>query len=185
MIPKQGITIPYLKKAIMRRFWYVIIPFFVFATGAAFYCIRAPKIFRSSTLILVQPQEIPTDYVQSTVSANANLRLTTLREQVMSRPQLENLIKQYDLYPEVRLSGTMSDAVGIMRRNIFVEVNESGEGREASAASFQISFDGTDPLKVQKTTTAIANLFIKDNLKLREKQATGTSKFLERELSGR
>ena len=127
MIPQDGITLQYLKIALQRRLWYAVVPFFVLAMASVLYCIVAPKVYQSSTLILVQPQEVPAEYVQPTVTSNATSRLNTLKGQVMSRPRLEEIIKKYDLYPEVRASRTMQDAVELMREHITVEVNESGD----------------------------------------------------------
>jgi len=182
MIPKDGITIRYIKAAAMRRFWYIVLPFFVIALGTLVHCIKAPRIYKSSTLILVQPQEVPEDYVRSTVSSTVTGRLHTLKEQVMSRPRLETIITKYDLYPELRQKATMFDAMEVMRKHITVEVNESRTRRDTSPASFEVSYAGVDRIKVRDVTASIANLFVIADLKLREKQAQGTSQFLEREL---
>lgn len=182
MIPKDGMNMQYITGALRRRFWYIVLPFFVISTGAVAYCIKAPRIYKSSTLILVQPQEVPSDYVQSTVTSDATARLNTLKEQVLSRPRLAEIIKKHDLYSRIRSARTMYDAVEIMRKNVHVEVKESRSRRDVSPASFEISYEGQDPAKVRDVTAAIANFFIEDDLKLREQQATGTSRFLQREL---
>ncbi len=182
MIPKTGITPQYIKAAATRRLWYIVLPFFVIALGTLAYCIKAPRVFRSSTLILVQPQEVPSEYVRSTVTTDATARLNTLKEQVMSRPRLESIITEYDLYSAVRRKATMFDAIQSMRKNISVKVNESRSRRDTAPASFEISYEGENPRKVRDVTAAISNLFIEDDLRLRGQQARGTSQFLEREL---
>ncbi len=181
MIPKDGMNLQYIKGAFLRRFWYIVLPFFLVSSGAVAYCIKAPRIYRSSTLILVQPQEIPSDYVTSTVTTDPRSRLNTLKQQVMSRPRLEGIINKYDLYAKFRDQATMYDAVELMREHIELRVEET-RGRDQAPASFEVSYDGEDPDKVRDVTRAIANLFIEDNLRLRERQAVGTSQFLEREL---
>ncbi len=182
MIPKDGIDLQYVKEAFFRRFWYIVLPFFVISAIAVVHCIKAPRVYKSSTLILVQPQEIPSDYVRSTVTSDARSRLNILQEQVMSRPRLEELIKKYDLYPEIRTTASMYDAVETMRKHIEVNVKESGGRRGSAPAAFEVSYQGQEPVKVRNVTANIAYLFIEDDLKLRERQAAGTSKFLEREL---
>ena len=182
MLPKDGITFSFVRDALRRRFWWLVIPFFLVSTGAVYYCAKAPRTYESSTLILIQPQEVPADYVRSTVTASATTRLATLKEQVMSRPKLEEIIEGYDLYPEVRESRTMHAAVDVMREHISVDIKESRRRSESEPASFEVTFKGSDPAKVKDVTTAIANLFIIDDLRFREKQAVGTSKFLEGEL---
>ena len=120
--------------------------------------------------------------MRSTVTANATARLNTLKEQVLSRPRLETIITKYDLYPELRQKSTIFNAIEVMRKHITVEINEARSRRDTSPASFEISFDGVDRNKVRDVTYSIGNLFIEDDLKLRERQAHGTSQFLEREL---
>ena len=181
MIPKESITPQYLIEVLRRRLWYMVVPFFLVSMATIVYCINAPKVYKSSTLILVQPQEVPSDYVQPTVTSDARYRLNTLQEQVLSRPRLEEIIKKYDLYQEIRSMGTMYDAVESMRQHVRVEVKEPGR-RDTGPGSFEVSYEGHDPAKVMAVTSAIANLFIEDNLRIREQQASGTSKFLEREL---
>jgi polysaccharide chain length determinant protein (PEP-CTERM system associated) len=184
MIPKDGINLPYVKEVFRRRFWYIVLPFFFVFTGTVLYCIKAPKIYQSSTLILVQPQEVPTDYVRPTVTSDPVSRMNLLTEQVMSRPRFEEIIKKHNLYPKILSTYTMYDAVEKMRQDVHLEVkeSESQQTKEASPIAFEISYEGPEPATVRDVTTSIADLFIEDNVKLREQQAAGTSKFLEREL---
>ena len=182
MIPQDGITLEYLNGALRRRPWHAVGPFFVILMAALLYCVKAPKTYRSSTLILVQPQEVPADYVKSTVTSDATARLHTLQEQVMSRPRLEEIIEKYNLYQKARSAGTMFDAVEIMRKHITLEVKESKNARDTAPAAFEVSYEGSDPTTVRDVTAAIAQYFIEDDLRLRERMAAGTSQFLDREL---
>jgi len=184
---ESGISLHYLMAALRRRFWYVVVTFFVIFMTTLVYCMKAPKVYRSSTLILVKPQEVPSDYVRSTITSDAIARLNTLKEQVMSRPRLEKIIIEHNLYQKIRAAKTMFDAVERMRGHIEIKINESGGSqrrRDMAPVSFEVSFVGADPVKVRDVTATIANLFIEDNLRLRESQAVSTSKFLERELEG-
>jgi len=184
---ESGISLHYLMAALQRRFWYVVVTFFVIFMATLIYCMQAPKVYRSSTVILVQPQEVPYDYVRPTITSDAIARLNTLKEQVMSRPRLEKIIIEYNLYQKVRAAKTMFDAVERMRRHVEIKINEPGGSRQrhdVAPASFEVSFVGANPVKVRDVTATIANLFIEDNLRLRENQAVSTSRFLERELEG-
>jgi polysaccharide chain length determinant protein (PEP-CTERM system associated) len=181
MIPKDDLDFEYVKEALRRRFWYIVVPFFLVSTATVFYCIKAPRIYKSTTLLLVQAQEVPQDYVRSIVTSDTRSRLNTLREQVMSRPRLEEIIKTHELYPKLLAKQTIYDAIETMREHITVTTKNPEEYARAPAA-FEISYEGEGAGKVKNVTAALADLFIGDNLKLRETQAAGTSKFLDREL---
>ncbi len=175
MIPKDGIDLPYVKAALERRLWYVVVPFFAISLAAVIYCIVVPRAYTATTVILVEQQKVPSDYVRSTVTMNLGARLRTIQQQVKSRTRLEGIIGQYGLYDDILASGTMTDAVETFRDNIRVNVRGGG-------SAFEVSFRGKNPETVRDVTDALANLFIEDNLRLRESQATGTTRFLDREL---
>jgi protein tyrosine kinase modulator len=175
MIPKEAVTFRYLKEAFQRRLWYIALPFFLISLIVLLYCIFAPRVYKAQTVILVEPQKVPGEYVSSTVTIDLQSRLQTITQQIKSRTRLEQIIHDYDLYPDIQASATMTDAVETFRENIWVSVQG---GRHA----FEVSFQGRDPVKVRDVTNTLTNLFIEDNLKLRESQAAGTTMFLDREL---
>jgi len=175
VIPKDGIDLAYVKGALKRRSWYIVFPFFAVSLAAIVYCIVASRSYKAQTVILIEPQKVPGEYVSATVTVDLSARLRTITQQIKSRTRLEGIIKQYDLYGDILADATMTDAVEAFRENI--EVNVRG-GHYA----FEVSFQGNDPVKVRDVTNTLAHLFIESNLKLREAQATGTTKFLDREL---
>ncbi len=180
MIPKDGIDLPYVKAALRRRFWYIALPFFVISLAAILYCIRTPRAYMAQSLILVEPQQVPRDYVRSTVTLDLGDRLRTISEQITSRTRLEKIIEEFDLYRETRMSGTMTDAVETLRKKITIQVKQQARGLDTGA--FAIAFSSPDPVKAKDVTNKLTQLFIEDNLKLREGRAIGTSRFLDREL---
>ena len=184
MIPKDGLNPQYFLAAFRRRFWYILIPFFLVSLATVIYCVKAPKMYTSTALVLIQPQEVPTDYIKSTVTTDVQARLSSITEQVMSRSKLEEIINKYNLYPEIRANSSTYVAVERMRKGIGIDVRDSKQGSRgySGPSAFQVSFEGKEPDKTRDITQAIANLFIDYNFKLRAEQAAGTTKFLDREL---
>ncbi len=180
MIPKNGMNLQYLKEAFIRRFWYIVLPFFMVSIATVGYCLVVPRVFKAKTLILVEPQKVSREYVRSTVTVDLGDRLGTITQQIKNRTRLEKIINEYDLYPDIRAARTMTDAIEVFREEIETNVRRSS-GR-AGTGSFEIAYMNRDPVKARDVTNAIANFFIEDNLKLRELQATGTTRFLDHEL---
>jgi polysaccharide chain length determinant protein (PEP-CTERM system associated) len=108
--------------------------------------------------------------------------LVTIIEQIMSRSRLHDIVSKYDLYPEARAVGDMDKAIETMRRNIHISFKKSWRGRRGSPPAFEVAFEGREPAQVRDVAAALANIFLDENLKIREAQATGTSQFLKREL---
>ena len=169
----------YLDMAKRRRYW-IIIPFLVSLLVGLGYFLKAPRIYEAETLILVQPQRVPEDYVRPIVDTSVEDRLRTISQQVTSRTNLENIIREHDLRREYERGLGIDRLVSVMRNNIRIDVKGGGRDREPSP--FTIAFQGKDPKTVMRVANGLASNFISENLKIREEQALGTSVFLTDEL---
>jgi polysaccharide chain length determinant protein (PEP-CTERM system associated) len=162
-------------KIIIRRRWLIIVPFCLAILVGCYFAFTLPKVYESSTLILVEPQRVPTNYVQSVVTMDISARLRTIAEQVMSRTNIERIIDTYKLFSEPGQEKLfLEDKIESVRKLINVNVKQS--------STFSIAFKGKDPEKVKNVANALATYFIDENLKVREAQAVGTSAFLGDEL---
>ncbi len=166
--------------ALVKQWYWVTIPLFFFLILGAWIYVVVPRTYEASTLILVQPQEIPSAYVEATVSSGIEERVRTLSQEVMSRSNLENIIREMDLFKAERDRGDSMDIlVAALRKRIVV--NTEG-GRRGQTSSFTISFRGRDPQEVSDVANRLASFFIESHLKLRAKQAAQTTLFLEKQL---
>jgi len=162
----------------MRRKWWIIVPF-VACIGLSYGIYKhLPKIYRATTLILVVPPEVPEAYIRPTVRSSASERLNTLRQEILSRTRLENVIKEFNLYPEIRETMPMEQVVEVMRKATDIWVR-----RVTGPDTFTISHEGKEPKKVMMVANRLASVFIEENVATREKSAVGTSDFLNIELS--
>lgn len=177
--PEKSFNIHDYIEILLRRIWYIVIPFVLIMTGAVLYALYTPKEYRASTLILVTPQKVPEDFVRATVTSKIEDRLQSIAQEIMSRTRLEQIISEFKLYSEEAKSGSMEGVVELMRNNIQVGL----KGKESYQGYFTISYIGKDPKTVTMVTNKLASLFIEENLKLREQQAQGTSEFLSIELN--
>ena len=106
---------------IVRRKWPVIGSILAGVIIAGVLCVVLPKSYRSSTLILIENQKIPDDYVKSIGGASIEERLTMIQQQVMSRTLLSQIIEEFKLYEgQVERSG-LEIAIEDMRKAIKVQ----------------------------------------------------------------
>jgi polysaccharide chain length determinant protein (PEP-CTERM system associated) len=144
-----------------------------------YLAITLPKIYEASTLILVEPQSVPSNLVKEIVTTDIDSRIATIQDQILSRTNLEKIIEQFNLFSiPVGSTNSMEDKVGSIRNRIMVAVSGSRRGPN----TFSISFKDRNPETAMKVTNGLTTLFIDENLKIREAQALGTSDFLEEEL---
>ncbi|MBU2455987.1 MAG: protein GumC, partial [Proteobacteria bacterium] len=162
---------------IIRRRWLIIIPLCITLTYGLFHTLTANKTYEASTLILVQAQRVPTNYVRSVVTSTISQRISTISQQILSRSNLEKIIDQFGLF-ENSEGVYLEDKIISMRKRVQVKIERSRQGAEA----FSIVFKGSDPQKVMRVANTLASYFMDENLKVREAQAVGTSEFLDSEL---
>ena len=84
----------------LRRIWYFLIPLIVILVAAILYAFSLPKVYRAATLILVTPQKVPDTFVRPTVTSRIEDRLQSIGQEIMSRTRLEQVIAEFNLYPE-------------------------------------------------------------------------------------
>ncbi|NGZ09603.1 MAG: hypothetical protein CV088_09480 [Nitrospira sp. LK70] len=167
---------------IVRRKWVVLASVVAGVAVAAILCVVLPKSYRSSTLILIENQKIPEDYVKGIGGANIEQRLTTIQQQVMSRTFLSQILDEYKPYEgQVRQEG-LESAIETLRKMIKVETLGTSGSWGKSVEALSISFAHEDPMTAMKVTAKLASLFVEENFRAREQLVTGVSIFLEQEL---
>ncbi|MBI5755309.1 MAG: hypothetical protein HZA12_00130 [Nitrospirae bacterium] len=167
---------------ILRRKWFIIIPFAASIIGIIIALIFIPPLYKSTTLILVEPQKVPEAYVNPTITADIKDRLSTITQQVMSRTRLESVVNEFNLYQDKKGKTAADEIVEVMRSNIVIDVKGDTKGKGLD--SFTIAYIGYEPETVMHVTNRLASLFIEENLKVREQQAEGTTEFLDAQLQG-
>lgn len=157
---------------IWYRKWLLVVPIVTMVLVTGIGSLFLTNIYRSYTLILVEPQQVPQEFVKSSVSMSVEKHMNTIRQQLLSRSILERVINEYHLYPDlVARNVPMEEILELMRANIELRV----EGKDA----FTLYFQGPDPHLVMQVTNKMASLFIEGTMATREQQAGETVDFLE------
>ena len=125
----------------LRRKWYIVVPLVLSMLGSVAVYKMLPKIYKASTLILVQSQRVPENYVRPTVTDSMANQLNTLSEEILSRTRLEQVINEFNLYWKLRGKKPMEEIVEVMRRAIDVQVLNRPQ-YERAHISFSISYEG-------------------------------------------
>ncbi len=173
---------------VQRRKWSIVLPCVVVVLIAGLFALFLPPVYKSTSTILIEEQEIPQDFVMTTVTSYAEQRLQMINQRIMSSAKLLEIMNQFSLYPELQETWTTEEILEKMAEDInFAMINadimDRRTGRPATATiAFTLSYEGEDdPNKVQRVANHLASLFLEENLKTRERQATETFSFLEEE----
>jgi polysaccharide biosynthesis transport protein len=175
----EGLDVQHYMGIVRRRHIHFLIPLLLgwaLVWGASWVL---PPRYQSSTLILVEQPTMPKNYVTPNISDDLQQRLQSITQQILSRTRLLHIIDQFGLYGSERGQRSADDKVDLMRKDINIELVR-GPGEQIS--SFNVSFVSRDPHIAKQVTGEITNLFINENLEVRQQQSEDTTKFLENQL---
>src|SRR5260370_7740051 len=100
MIGQREMTIDDYLSILRRRIWLLVIPAVVCAAGAYTVSLFLPSKWTSETVVLVEEPAVPDSIVKPIISGDLNQRLATMREQVLSRTRLQQMIEKVGLFRE-------------------------------------------------------------------------------------
>ena len=166
-----------------RRKWLAILVFAVPIAAGVPLITFLPNVYRSTASVIVENQQVPETFVRPTVTGAVELRLNTISQEVLSRARLAKLIETFDLYADLRKHASLEAAITSMRRDIKLEVKSTQlKGLREATVAFTITYQGNDPATVARVTNTLASFYAEENIRTRERQASGTADFLKVQL---
>ncbi len=174
----QGLDIPKYLGVVKRRHIHFLVPLFIgwIAVWTASWVL--PPRYQSSTLILVEQPTMPKDYVTPNINDDLQQRMQSITQQILSRTNLLHIVDHSKLYSAEPKQLSPDDKIAGMRKNINIELVRDGN----QITAFNVSYTAGDPRVAQQVTGELTNLFINQNLQVRQQQSEDTTQFLESQL---
>ena len=170
-----------------RRKRVIVVSFVSIFFGAVAYLVTTPPLYKSTTTILVLSQQVPNNFIRSTVSTGIENRLATIVQQVASRTRLVKVREELGFFA-ADAENPSDEAAYISRMKDRIEIQilqdpttSIGRG-SGSKEGFSLSYIDEDPKLAMLTASKLASVFIDENQKTRERQAVGTSNLIESQL---
>lgn len=174
---QQGFKL-YLEILRRRRLLFVIPLFAAWLAIWGASWMLSPR-YKSGTLILVEQPTMPKDYVLPNVAENLQERLQSITQQILSRSRLLHIVDELNLYAKERTRLSPDEIVERMRKSIDIELVRGADNR---ISAFNIYYTADDPKVAQRVTSKLTNLFINENLEVRQQESEGNTRFLEDQL---
>src|SRR5712692_776963 len=100
MLGHREMTIDDYLAILRRRWWVILIPTLLAPVIAYAVSLTLPNEYTSRTLVLVEQQKVPDNFVRSVVTEGVGQRLGTMREQILSRTRLQPIVERFGLFKE-------------------------------------------------------------------------------------
>jgi protein tyrosine kinase modulator len=191
--------------AILRRRWWLLMLLGILGAAIAYgTSLLLLNRYTSRSLVLVERQQVPDNFVQPVVTTDLDQRLATLEEQILSRTRLRPLINTFGLFkdreyfdlkrlkPVVQLLGRImaqgseaSDEWRIEQTRAAIGVKPVQsiiQDPKGGLPGFYISFTYSNPQTAQQVCDRITSMFIDEDIRFREQAAQGTTDFLDNQL---
>lgn len=163
-------------KIIFRRKWLLIIPLVLGIIGGLIAGNVMPKVYRASTLILVEEGRIINPLIEGlAVSTSTAQRLSVLREQILGWDRISQLIRKLNLAKDVRNQVEFEKLVRGLRRNIKVRLH--------NRQIISISYEGEDPQEAKSIVKTITDIFIAENLRQQNQETDQAISFINDQLA--
>ena len=145
MLGHRELTMHDYMEILKRRFWLILASSVICLTISLVVCHFIPPRYLSQTLVLIEEQKVPEDFVKPVVNEDLNARLASMKEQILSRSRIEPIITQFGLYPKI---SNMDDKVELTQKAIGINPIPSGQSSRGMPGFF-ITFKASDARTAQ------------------------------------
>ena len=179
----------YLPQILYQRRWFVLIPFAASGLAGVGLAYGLPAHYQSSATVVVESKELPEAIAAASVTDLIDQRIARIKQQILSRPGLIELIQNNDLYKSERRKKSLSTIIDLMRdataiTPVTADIDKLAARRGGSSTiAFSISFTYSDPTKAQAVTQQFTEKLLKLDSSQLSAQADATVGFLRDQAS--
>lgn len=174
--------IRFYTRLLLRRAPAMLILFLLCSAIGLILAMRLPTTYQSGARMLVQSQEISEDLAASTVQINALEEIEILRERLMTRANLIDIARDYDVYDDPTM--TPDEIVEAMQddTNIRADGGSGSRGGPRPALLF-ITFEARTGQIAADVVNEYVTRITSENVETRTSQAEETLEFFEQEVN--
>lgn len=179
---QSGNLLTHLPAIIRQRYLWLVVAVVLCSAAGIAAAFLLPQVYRSTATLLVESPQLPEDVVGSQDGDVVDQRIAKMRQQVLSRPRLIELIQKHRLYAEERASKSLSEVIDDMRKATSFQTVSAEIQRAANGGSSTIAFELSFNYKTGPQAQAVAQDMTEQILLLdatkNSEQATNTVQFL-------
>ncbi|MEW5773564.1 MAG: hypothetical protein AB1916_08565 [Thermodesulfobacteriota bacterium] len=174
---------------VRKRFIPLAVTFCAVMLAALAVVVSLPSIYRSWGTILVEGRVAQMDILRTSVAGVLQEHLTSVQQTVLNRANLVAIIRDFDLYPELRDKLSEDELVERVREDILFETTRPSMenippfGRMATDTSMvRIGYQSRIPQVATSVAIVLVNRFMEESARRREGKAQDTYLFLRNQV---
>ncbi|HET9132058.1 MAG TPA: hypothetical protein VFO86_13975, partial [Terriglobia bacterium] len=168
----------------VRRKWWIVFPFVAMSSAALLLTYMLPKMYVSEALVVIQPRDVPNDFVKDLIAGSTAQRLSAIEQTVLSRTNLFQIVREFEsTMPEFQKMNDEEKIVALRDQiDLNFPVGENIGSEKLPVTYFKIYYRNRNPELAQKIAKKVTSVFIDQDNKARESKVAGTTNFLSTEL---
>lgn len=196
MIENRELTMDDYLAMVRRRLKVILIPALLAPLAGFLISYVFPAKYTSQSLVLVEGQKVPDNYVQPVITSDFTQRLATMQQQVLAGNRLRPMIERLG----IGKPGEEGKIIEEIRTNMNVEpvitdISAAGSssgstkktkkkpaGSGTPLPGFYVNFASSSPRRAQQICNELTGLLLEENLRTRAQAASGTTDFLSRQV---
>lgn len=157
------------------------------AALALLLAVALPAKYTSQATILIEEQEVPREFVISTITSFAAQQIQVISQRVLTADNIARIADKFGLFidPATNRRPPATQIAEVFRETMALELvsadvidPRSGRPQEATIA-FTLAFNHNNPATAQKVTSELVTLFLDENLRNRTERVASTEAFLD------
>lgn len=164
-----------------QRKWLLIVPAVLIAIAAVAAAFLLPRSYQARAVLLVESKDVPD--APNGQGDPIDRRMARIRQQILSRPDLVELIQANDLYNASRHGEPLSLLVDRMRNAtdisaVNADIERAPSGASSGSVAFSLTFDYPTPGPAQVVAQTFVDRLLKLDATQTQADAQGNVNFL-------
>ncbi|MEH3159096.1 MAG: Wzz/FepE/Etk N-terminal domain-containing protein [Sphingomonas taxi] len=170
-----------LPTVLWQRKWLLIVPAVLIAVAAVAAAFLLPRSYQARAVMLVESKDLPD--APASQGDPIDRRMARIRQQILSRPDLVELIQANDLYNASRHTEPLSVLVDRMRNAtdisaVNADIQRAPSGSSSGSVAFSLTFDYPTPGPAQLVAQTFVDRLLKLDATQTQADAQGNVNFL-------
>jgi succinoglycan biosynthesis transport protein ExoP len=166
-----------------RRKWWFIVPLAACIVGGVLVLMLVPWKYESEAEIGIAAPTLSPELLRGVSSLDKEERERAISQQLLSRNVLERVVREEHLNPDKPVEETAAWLRSVVEKNITVP---QPIGRNADSTkgidSFRLGYVDSTAERAQRIANRLAYVFVEENSKTRNEQASNTSEVLAQQV---
>ena len=196
MIENRELTMDDYLAMVRRRLKVILIPALLAPLAGFLVSYAFPPKYTAQSLVLVEGQRVPDNYVKPVITSDFTQRIATLQQQVLSVNRLRPMVEGLGIArPEEQSKVIAEIQAGLTVTPVITDISAAASSAGLSSKTrkkpsvnseplpgFYVNYTDSNPKRAQQICNDMTSMILTENSRSRAEVAQGTTDFLSRQL---